>query len=94
MHNGATVVQVYAGRNESAIERPLRRLVAFKRVDVAAGETVYVECEFPLSKIATRDTTSNSWFVEGGTWNYEVGQFSGDLRALSALLQIPERIQL
>jgi beta-glucosidase len=94
MHNGATVVQVYAGRNESVIERPLRRLVAFKRVEVAAGETVHAECEFPLSKIATRDTTSHSWFVEGGTWNCEVGQFSGDLRALSALLQIPERIQL
>jgi beta-glucosidase len=92
--NGASVVQVYAGRNESVIERPLRRLVAFKRVEVAAGETVHAECEFPLSKIATRDTTSHSWFVEGGTWNCEVGQFSGDLRALSALLQIPERIQL
>jgi hypothetical protein len=87
-------VQVYAGRNESVIERPLRRLVAFKRVEVAAGETVHAECEFPLSKIATRDTTSHSWFVEGGTWNCEVGQFSGDPRALSALLQIPERIQL
>jgi beta-glucosidase len=94
MRNGATVVQVYAGRNESAIERPLRRLVAFKRIEVAAGGTIHVECEFPLSKIATRDTSNHSWFVEGGTWNCEVGQFAGDPRALSALLQVPERIQL
>ena len=93
-HNGVTVVQVYAGHNESVIERPRRRLVAFTRVEVAAGETVRVECEFPLSKIATRDTSNHSWFVEGGTWNCEVGQFSGDPRALSALLQVPERIEL
>jgi beta-glucosidase len=91
---GASIVQVYAGRNESVIERPQRRLVAFKRIEVAAGETVHVECEFPLSKIATRDTSNHGWFVEGGTWNCEVGQFSGDPRALSALLQVPKRIQL
>jgi len=91
---GATVVQVYAGRNESVMERPQRRLVAFKRIEVAAGKTMHVECEFPLSKIATRDTSNHGWFVEGGTWNCEVGQFSGDPRALSALLQVPETIQL
>ena len=91
---GATVVQVYAGRNESVIERPQRRLVAFKRIEVGAGKTVHVECEFPLSKIATRDTSNHGWFVEGGTWNCEVGQFSGDPCALSALLQVPEGIQL
>jgi len=93
-HNGATVVQVYAGRNESAIERPLRRLVAFKRVDVAAGETVQVECEIPFQRFATRDVQSHSWFVEGGTWNCEVAQFSGDSQSLSASIQVPERIEL
>ena len=93
-HNGATVVQVYAGHNESVIERPLRRLVAFKRIEVAAGETIHVECEFPLSKIATRDTSNHSWFVEGGTWNCEVGQFSGDPQSLSASFHVPERIEL
>jgi hypothetical protein len=92
--DGASVVQVFAGCNESVIERPRRRLVAFKRIEVAAGETVRVLCEFPFLKIATRDTSNHSWFVEGGTWTCEVGQFSGDPRALSALLQVPERIQL
>jgi beta-glucosidase len=88
------VVQVYAGHHESAIERPLRRLVAFKRVEIAVGETVNVECEFLISKIATRDTTSHSWFVEDGTWNCEVGQFSGDPHSLSGSFQVPERIEL
>jgi beta-glucosidase len=93
-HNGATVVQIYAGRNESAIERPLRRLVAFKRVEIAAGETIQVECEVPYQRFATRDVHSHSWFVEGGIWNCEVGQFSGDPQSLSASFQVPERIEL
>ena len=93
-HNGATVVQVYVGRNDSTIERPQRRLIAFKRVDVAAGETVQVECEVPFQRFATRDTTSHSWFVESGTWNCEVGQFSGDPQSLSAAFHVPERIEL
>jgi beta-glucosidase len=93
-HSGATVVQVYAGRIESAMERPLRRLVAFKRVEVAAGETVQVECEIPFQRFATRDVHSHSWFVEGGTWNCEVGEFSGDPRSLSASFHVPEGIEL
>ena len=93
-HNGATVVQAYAGRSESAIERPLRRLVAFKRVEVAAGETVQVECEIPFQRFATRDVHSHGWFVEGGTWNCEVGEFSGDPRSLSASFHVPEGIEL
>jgi beta-glucosidase len=92
--NGATVVQVYVSRNESTIERPLRRLIAFKRVDVAAGETVQVECEVPFQRFATRDVHSHSWFVEGGTWNCEVGQFSGDPQSLLASFHVPERIEL
>jgi beta-glucosidase len=93
-HNGATVVQVYVGRNDSTIERPQRRLIAFKRVDVAAGEAVQVECEVPFQRLATRDVHSHSWFVEDGTWNCEVGQFSGDPQSLSAAFHVPERIEL
>ena len=92
--NGATVVQVYVGRNDSTTERPLRRLIAFKRVDVAAGETVQVDCEVPFQRFATRDVLSHSWFVESGTWNCEVGQFSGDPQSLSASFHVPERIEL
>jgi hypothetical protein len=93
-YNGATVVQVYLGRDDSTIERPLRRLIAFKRVDVAAGGTVQVDCEVPFQRFATRDVHSHNWFVESGTWNCEVGQFSGDPNSLSALFHVPERIEL
>ena len=86
--DGATVVQIYAGRINSAIERPKRRLVAFKRVEVRAGETVQVECEALLQNFATRDTQTHSWFVEQGLWNCEISQFSGDPESLPIALTI------
>ncbi|MEY3414542.1 MAG: hypothetical protein RJA79_1417, partial [Actinomycetota bacterium] len=84
--DGATVVQIYAGRNNSAIERPKRRLVAFKRVEVRAGETVQVECEAPFQNFATRDIENHSWFVEQGLWNCEISQFSGAPESLPVAL--------
>ena len=90
--DGTTVVQVYAGRKDSAIERPKRRLVAFKRVELRAGETKHVECTASLQSLATRDTKTHSWFVEQGLWNFEIAQFSGDPMALLLEQSIHKRI--
>jgi len=92
--DGATVVQIYAGRINSAIERPKRRLVAFKRVEVRVGETVQVECVAPLQNFATRDVQTHSWFVEQGLWNCEISQFSGDPDSSFVALTIDQRIEL
>ena len=92
--DGATVVQVYAGRKDSLIERPSRRLVAFKRVELRAGETKHVECTASLQSLATRDTKTHSWFIEDGLWNFEIAQFSGDREALLLEQSIRKRIDL
>jgi beta-glucosidase len=92
--DGATVVQIYAGRINSEIERPKRRLVTFKRVEVRAGETVQVECVAPLQNFATRDIQTHSWFVEQGLWNCEISQFSGDPESLLVAPTIDQRIEL
>jgi hypothetical protein len=88
------VVQVYAGRKDSLIERPSRRLVAFKRVELRAGETKHVECTASLQSLATRDTKTHSWFIEDGLWNFEIAQFSGDREALLLEQSIRKRIDL
>ncbi|NBY60744.1 MAG: hypothetical protein EBQ54_00050, partial [Actinobacteria bacterium] len=78
--DGATVVQVFAGCKNSSIERPKRRLVAFKRVELRAGETKHVECTASLQSLATRDTKTHGWFVEQGSWNFEIAQFQATPR--------------
>lgn len=54
---GSTVVQLYAGRDEGDV-RP-RRLVAFERVEVAAGSTGAVHLRLPDRALQVR---------EGGAW--------------------------
>jgi len=88
------VVQVYAGRNDSLLERPKRRLVAFKRVELRAGETKHVECTASLQSLATRDTKTHGWFVEQGSWNFEIAQYSGDPKALLLDQSIHKQIDL
>ncbi|NBQ45834.1 MAG: family 3 glycosyl hydrolase, partial [Actinobacteria bacterium] len=92
--DGATVVQVFAGCKNSSIERPKRRLVAFKRVELRAGETKHVECTASLQSLATRDTKTHGWFVEQGSWNFEIAQFSGDPKALLLDQSIHKQIDL
>ena len=79
---GAEVVQLYAGRDGSAVERAPRELKAFARVSLTPGEERRVSLELPVSALAH---WAEGWVVERGQWRLEVGTSSdpADLRALS-----------
>jgi beta-glucosidase len=62
---GKHVVQVYASRSASAIERPAIWLAGFADVRLAAGETRVVSVPVKGREFANWD----------GTWKYELGQF-------------------
>lgn len=61
--DGADVVQVYARFGDDAVPS---RLVGFQRVEVAAGSSVRVTIEVPLSRLARRDPVTKSWRVPDG----------------------------
>jgi beta-glucosidase len=63
---GKHVVQVYASRAESAVDRPVRWLVGFAPVRLAAGASTEVSIEVPARAFA-------HW---GGSWQYESGTFT------------------
>jgi len=62
---GKQVVQVYASRAESAIDRPVRWLVGFAAVHAEPGESVVADIQVPARAFA-------DW--QDG-WNYEAGDF-------------------
>ncbi|MGO9197852.1 MAG: beta-glucosidase family protein [Acidimicrobiales bacterium] len=74
--SGATVVQVYGSLPESLYERPERRLVGFRRVEMAAGELSSVRVPYDLASLAVRE--NGSWVREPGTWRLTVGQHAHD----------------
>lgn len=65
---GRQVVQVYASRAESAVDRVPRWLVGFVAVDAAPGETV--EAVVPVTRRALEH-----WDVESGSWQLETGVY-------------------
>lgn len=72
---GKHVVQVYASRTESAVDRPVRWLVGFAPVRLAAGESTEVSIEVPARAFAHWD---GSWRYEPGTFTLHVGASVAD----------------
>ena len=73
---GKQVVQVYAERAESAVERPERWLVGFATVHAAPGETVTATIPVPARRLAH---WAGEWVVEPGTYTLRAGASVADL---------------
>ena len=74
------VVQLYASRSESAIERPVRWLVGFAAVLAEPGERA-------IATIIVPPRAFEHWSVEDGRWALETGTF--DLAAGSSSADLP-----
>jgi beta-glucosidase len=75
---GREVVQVYASRAASAVERPASWLAGFTGVDAGPGQEATAEVRVPARGFAHWDTGSKDWAVEPGTFRLTVGRSSGD----------------
>ncbi|HMN62200.1 MAG TPA: fibronectin type III-like domain-contianing protein, partial [Anaerolinea sp.] len=84
---GATVVQCYAAVPGSKVERAPKELKAFRRVELAPGETRTVEVAIPARDLAYYDPQSG-WTVEAGNYRLIVGQHSLDEAALEVEFSI------
>ena len=73
---GKQVVQVYAERADSAVERPVRWLVGFAVVRAEAGETVAVSIPVPARRLAHWD---GEWIIEPGAYTLRAGASVADL---------------
>jgi beta-glucosidase len=77
---GREVVQVYASRPDSAVDRPVRWLAGFAAVDAEAGETVEVALRVARRAFEHWDEAAGTWTTEPGTFLLEAGRSSTDLR--------------
>jgi len=74
---GKHVVQVYASRHDSAIDRPVRWLVGFAVVRAEAGKTVSVPVSIRGREFANWD--NNGWNYEAGYYQLQAGSSVGNL---------------
>jgi beta-glucosidase len=76
---GREVVQVYASRPDSAVERPVRWLAGFATVDAEPGAEVSVTVPLPARAFQHWDVDARAWTVEAGTFALAAGPSSGVL---------------
>ncbi len=82
---GDEVVQIYAHDQQSSIKKPIRQLVGFSRVSIAAGSTATVSVQVQASELGHWDASRNALYVEPGTFDIMAGSSSADIRLTTAL---------
>ena len=80
--DGKQVVQVYAERPDSAVDRPVRWLVGFAAVRVPAGRKAQVQVSVPARLLA--------YWQDG--WRYEPG--ACQLRAGTSAVDLPVTVKM
>ena len=80
---GREVVQVYASRPDSAVERPARWLAGFAAVDADPGETVNVGILLP--ERAFQHWADGGWTLEAGTFGLAAGSSSASLPLIASV---------
>ena len=78
--DGAEVVQLYVHENKPGIDRPMKELKAFRRVDLRRGETWTITFTLDRSDLAYFDLAKKRWVVDSGAYQALVGASSEDIR--------------
>jgi beta-glucosidase len=88
---GIEVVQLYAHDVDASVRRPLRELVAFEKVTLAAGETRTVRFSIGPRALSYWDVSAKDWKLEPGGFELHAGRSSRDLRASARVeIEAPE----
>lgn len=78
--DGAEIAQLYVGKKDGRIFRPVRELKGFKKVYLKKGESKEVTISFDDKTFRYFDVESNKWEVEGGEYVLYIGASSRDIR--------------
>jgi beta-glucosidase len=82
---GAEVIQLYVHDGHSHIDRPLRELKGFRRVELQPGETKTVEFKLDRAAFSYWSPDKTVWVAEPGTFEIQVGASSRDIRLRAPL---------
>jgi len=85
--DGRDVVQLYVHQQKSRAAQPVKKLIGFKNVDLAPGQTATVRFTVRASDLAFWDVTRSKWVVERSPFDLMAGSSSADI-ASSATLQV------
>ncbi len=77
---GFEVAQMYVGKRDSAIVRPLRELKGFAKVMIAPNAAVQITFPINAAMLETFDVADGTRKTEGGVYDVYIGSSSTDIR--------------
>jgi beta-glucosidase len=75
--SGAEVIQLYVSKANSKYSRPIKKLCAFDRIEIPAGETKSVEIEVDLHYLKCFE--NGDFVLESGSYEFGIGTDSNTL---------------
>ncbi len=88
--DGTEIVQVYVSVPNSKVERHVKELKGFARVELKAGQEQQVKIEIPFDELKYYDESSNSWDLEETDYEILVGACSDASCLKTTVLRIVE----
>jgi beta-glucosidase len=82
---GAEVVQLYVHDPKPKVDKAIRELKGFQRVELAPGETKIVTLTLEPRALAYCDVPGKQWKADAGTYELQVGASSRDIRLKTPL---------
>jgi beta-glucosidase len=82
---GAEVVELYVHDGHAKIDRPVRELKGFQRVELKAGETRAVKFTLDRAALSYWSPEKQGWVAEPGRFEIQVGASSRDIRLRAPL---------
>ncbi|MBN1384742.1 MAG: glycoside hydrolase family 3 C-terminal domain-containing protein [Elusimicrobia bacterium] len=77
---GKEVVQLYVQDVESSVERPVKELKGFRKINLKPGEKKKVRFELKEDALSFYDPAKKSWVAEPGGFKILIGSSSRDIR--------------
>lgn len=77
---GAEVVELYVHDPSPKIDKPVRELKGFDKVDLQPGETKTVQFQVNPRAFAYCDVPGKQWKADAGTYDLQIGASSRDIR--------------
>jgi beta-glucosidase len=77
---GAEVVELYVHDGHSSVDRPVKELKGFRRVELAPGKSATVNFKLDKNSLSYYSTQKKDWIAEPGTFDVLVGASSADIR--------------
>lgn len=78
--DGAETAQLYVGLKDAKVYRPEKELKGFQKVFLKAGEKKEVRIDFDDKTFRYWNVRTNSWEIEGGSYQIMVGASCADIR--------------